>query len=82
MAENCQRVYRELFPYHIDLEELHAICGALNHELVLERSYFKDRIEVLTQVSVINVPLGAIDLEAEVAVQLSWVADIPALGCL
>ena len=41
--------YRELFRYHLGHEELHSIRDALNHELVLGRSHFKDRIEALTR---------------------------------
>ncbi len=40
-----QEAYRELFRYHIDDELMHEIRESLNHELVLGRSYFKDRIE-------------------------------------
>jgi len=47
-AENRFRAYRELFRYHMNHEDLHAIRDALNHELVLGRTYFKDRIEALT----------------------------------
>lgn len=47
-AERRQRAYRELFRYHMDNEELHAIRDALNQELVLGRPRFKDRIEVMT----------------------------------
>jgi putative transposase len=43
-----QSAYRELFRHHIDNETLHEIRDALNHELVLGRSYFKDKIEVMT----------------------------------
>jgi len=40
--------YRELFRHHIDNDNLHEIRDSLNHELVLGRSYFKDRIELMT----------------------------------
>ena len=40
--------YRELFRHHIDNETLHDIRASLNHELVLGRSYFKEKIEKLT----------------------------------
>ena len=43
-----QHAYRELFRHHIDHDTLHDIRKALNHELVLGRSYFKERIEHLT----------------------------------
>ena len=43
-----QEAYRELFRYHVDHETLHEIREALNHELVLGRSYFKDKIEQIT----------------------------------
>jgi putative transposase len=48
-AEDRRRAYRELFRYHMEHEELRAIRGALNHELVLGRSHFKDRIEAMTR---------------------------------
>jgi putative transposase len=48
-AENRQQAYRELFRYHMDPEELHAIRDSLNHELVLGGSHFKDRIEAMTR---------------------------------
>ena len=41
--------YRELFRHHIDNDTLHDIRESLNHELVLGRSYFKDKIEEITQ---------------------------------
>lgn len=44
-----QTAYRELFRHHIDNDLLHEIREALNHELVLGRSYFKDKIGVLTR---------------------------------
>jgi len=44
-----QQAYRELFRYHVDDAQLHEIRDALNHELVLGRSYFKDKIEAMTQ---------------------------------
>ncbi|MCW8962771.1 MAG: transposase [Gammaproteobacteria bacterium] len=47
-TQECQAVYRELFRHHVDNDTLHEIRDALNHELVLGRSYFKDRIEEIT----------------------------------
>ena len=44
-----QEVYRALFRDHLDDELLHAIRESLNHELVLGRSYFKEKIEAMTQ---------------------------------
>jgi len=44
-----QDAYRELFRHHMDNDMLHEIRESLNHELVLGRSYFKDRIEEVTQ---------------------------------
>lgn len=41
--------YRELFRHHMDNDVLHEIRETLNHELVLGRSYFKDKIERVTQ---------------------------------
>lgn len=43
-----QTAYRELFKGHINNDTLHEIREALNHELVLGRSYFKDKIEEIT----------------------------------
>lgn len=43
--ESRQSAYRELFRHHIENETLHDIRGSLNHELVLGRSYFKEKIE-------------------------------------
>jgi len=40
--------YRELFRYHMDNDTLHEIRESLNHELVLGRSYFKDKIADIT----------------------------------
>ena len=48
-AEERQKAYRELFRGHLDIETLHDIRDALNHELVLGRSYFKEKIEQVTQ---------------------------------
>jgi putative transposase len=44
-----QSVYRELFRHHIDNETLHDIRESLNHELVLGCSYFKEKIEKMTE---------------------------------
>lgn len=43
-----QTAYRELFRNHMDSDTLHEIRESLNHELVLGRSYFKDKIEEIT----------------------------------
>jgi putative transposase len=40
--------YRELFRNHMDDDIVHDIRNALNHELVLGQSYFKDKIEEMT----------------------------------
>ena len=48
-AENRQEAYRELFRHRMDKETLQEIRDALNHELVLGRSYFKDKIEKMTK---------------------------------
>ena len=47
--EERARKYRELFPRQMDREAIDQIREALNHELVLGRSYFKDRIEAMTK---------------------------------
>lgn len=39
---------RLLFRYDMDDETLHEIRGSLKYEIVLGRSYFKHRIEVIT----------------------------------
>jgi putative transposase len=44
-----QHAYRELFRHRLDTAILHETRDALNHELVLGRSYFKDRIEAMTR---------------------------------
>lgn len=52
LGENAairQHAYRELFRHHLDSDALHEIREALNHELVLGRSYFKDKIEAMTE---------------------------------
>ena len=49
MPAERQCAYRELFRSHVDDALLHEIREALNHELVLGRSGFKDRIEAMTQ---------------------------------
>ena len=46
--EDRQASYRELFRNHIDSDKLHEIRESLNHELVLGRSHFKDKIEEIT----------------------------------
>jgi len=40
--------YRELFSTHLDYEQLHDVREALNQELVLGGSYFKEKIEAMT----------------------------------
>lgn len=42
-------VYRELFQRHLDNDVIHQIRDALNHELVLGRSRFKDRIKEIAK---------------------------------
>lgn len=44
-----RQAYRELFRAHLDPDDVHAIRTALNHELVLGRSDFKDKIEQVTK---------------------------------
>lgn len=44
-----QTAYRELFCHHMDNNTLHEIRESLNLELVLGRSYFKDKIEEMTK---------------------------------
>lgn len=46
--ESRQLAYREMFRARLDSELLHEIRDSLNHELVLGRSYFKDKIEEIT----------------------------------
>lgn len=48
-AEIRQAAYRELFRHHMDDSTLHEIRESLNHELVMGRTYFKDKIEEITQ---------------------------------
>ena len=49
VPEQRHEVYRELFRHHMDNDLLHEIRESLNHELVLGRSYFKDKIEEITK---------------------------------
>jgi putative transposase len=44
-AEERQFVYRGLFQRYIENDLIHQIRDAINHELVLGRSEFKDKIE-------------------------------------
>ncbi|RLA50758.1 MAG: transposase [Gammaproteobacteria bacterium] len=44
-----QEAYRDLFRHYVDNDTLHEIRQSLNHELVLGRSYFKDKIEEVTK---------------------------------
>ena len=48
VPEIRQTAYRELFRLHMDNDTLHEIRESLNHELVLGRSYFKDKIGEIT----------------------------------
>jgi putative transposase len=48
-SEARQAAYRELFRHFIDNDTLHEIREALNHEIVLGRSYFKDKLEEITK---------------------------------
>jgi len=47
-ADERQFVYRELFQRHLDNDVIHQIRDALEHELVLGSSHFKDKIEKIT----------------------------------
>jgi len=48
---DCERrqAYRELFRKHIDEKIIHELRDSFNHERVLGRSYFKDKIEEMTK---------------------------------
>lgn len=48
-AAERQHAYRALFRHHLHNDLLHEIRSALNHEMVLGRSYFKDKIEAMTK---------------------------------
>ncbi len=48
-SEQRREAYRELFSVILGKESLHEIRDSLNHELVLGRSYFKDKIEEMTK---------------------------------
>jgi putative transposase len=48
-ASDRQNAYRELFSSQVDGGFVHDIRDALNHELVLGRSRFKDSVEAITQ---------------------------------
>jgi len=43
------RAYRELLSQQLGMDEINDIREALNHELVLGRSYFKEKIEQITR---------------------------------
>ncbi len=47
-AQGRRMAYRELFRHAIDSDQMHEIREALNHELVLGRSRFKDKIDAMT----------------------------------
>ena len=46
--EERKYVYRSLFERYMDNDIIHQIRDALNHEMVLGRSHFKDNVEVMT----------------------------------
>ena len=46
--EDRKTAYRELCRNYMDSDTLHEIRESLNHELVLGRSYFKDKVEEIT----------------------------------
>jgi len=48
-AEERKFVYRGLFQRYIENDVIHQIRDALNHELVLGRPNFEDKIEVITK---------------------------------
>ena len=48
-TEERKAVYRELFSQQLGQNIIHDIREALNHELVLGRSYFKEKIEQITK---------------------------------
>ena len=62
--------YRELFRDHMSAVALHEIRDALNHEWVLGRSYFKDKIEEMTKRQARLRQPGRPRVEEEVAVYL------------
>lgn len=66
----CQEAYRELFRVHINQELIHDIRESLNHELVLGRSSFKNRIEEMINRQVRLGCLGRPRIEEEEGVYL------------
>jgi putative transposase len=48
-VEERQFVYRGLFQRYIENDVIHQIRDALNHELVLGRPDFKNKIEIMTK---------------------------------
>ena len=46
--EERKFVYRSLFERYMDNDIIHQIRDALYHEMILGRSHFKDKVEVLT----------------------------------
>lgn len=59
--------YSELFSSCLDKEQIHAVRDALNHQLVLGRDDFKDKIEVMTNRQTRTKPLGRHRVEEEEA---------------
>lgn len=59
--------YRELFNSHLEKEQIHAVRDALNHQLVLGRDDFKDKIEMMTNRQTRAKPLGRHRVEEEEA---------------
>ena len=62
--------YREIFINHLDQSEIHNIRDALNHELVLGRDDFKDKIKQMTDRQVGPGVIGRPKVQEEAGVYL------------
>ena len=67
VAERRQVIYRELFGDILDDGSIHEIREALNHELVLGRSSFKEKIKLMTSRQVDEGNAGRPCVEEEAA---------------
>lgn len=70
LPESRQFNYRELFNNHIDTEEIHSIRDALNHELVLGRDDFIEKIKQMTDRQVEPSIMGRPKIEEGMGVYL------------
>jgi putative transposase len=69
-TDEQQYFYRELFRNHLDDTELHSIREAVNHELVLGRDDFKNKISEMTKRQVQPAQMGRPKIEDEIGCYL------------